>query len=163
MEGKQTPGGSKRKHDSTHLKISDLCDSPSKKPHKDLAEISRPHRKFKRTEMKKAGKKKLTKSLKKTAMYINWHNPITWDKIIEAAKHTSVGYTMKAGDIWCVLINNDPKLFENIAESTIHCWIDRTGDYPKWSESALRMAEKDYQQGGEGGCISAKPQMYNEV
>lgn len=60
---------------------------------------------------------------------------------------------MSSTKIRDVLKLRDMKTFGTISRGTIDGWIDRTGDRPRWSDNALKLAEKGNEQGGHGGQI----------
>lgn len=102
----------------------------------------------------------------KPAKYMNWHAPFLWVDIAEAALHPSVGYGMSASKIRDILAAKSPKLFGNIARSTINEWIDRTGDRPRWSDAVMLMAEDgNHVKGGRGnyGVLVSSPSIKNEI
>lgn len=76
-----------------------------------------------------------------------------WSQIINAAKHPGVGWKMSSTKIISLLKRQNPQSFAGLARSTVDGWIDRSGDEPKWSEKALKMAEygHDQGQGNKGG------------
>jgi hypothetical protein len=69
--------------------------------------------------------------------YKNWHKPFLWSQIAAAAKDPSVSSQMSAWQIMKVLKKKSPDTFASIAHSTIEQWIDRSGEKPQWSDSAL--------------------------
>jgi hypothetical protein len=63
------------------------------------------------------------------------------------------------------LQKKDPAVFGKISRTTISGWIDRSGDRPKWSENALRLAEIGNHQrhpngGRRGALVSSSRQEY---
>ena len=59
---------------------------------------------------------------------------------------------MSTSAITKVLMKRAPETFSVLNHSTIEGWIDRSGSRPRWSDNALRMAEKGNFQGGQGGA-----------
>jgi hypothetical protein len=146
--GERTPGGTKRKHS-----VVDLKESPTKKAKHSMAELSRPgwaEKEIARNKNKRSsGRKRIHEQT--DAKYMNWHTLFLCNQIVDAAKHPSVGYSMSASRIRDILATKDPKTFGNISRTTIDGWIDRSGLKPRWSESALLMAENGNRPGGQGG------------
>ncbi|KAG1866767.1 hypothetical protein F4604DRAFT_1682829 [Suillus subluteus] len=60
---------------------------------------------------------------------------------------------MSSTKIIALLKRQDPQSFAGLACSTVNGWINQSGDKPKWSEKALKMAEygHDQGQGNKGG------------
>src|ERR1700720_4711329 len=134
------------------VQLEDHAES-SKMAKSSIAELSRParaEREVARNKNKKPqGRKRVHQP--KDAKYTNWHSPFLWSQIEDATRHPSVGYAMSASKIKQVLAVKNPKLFGHISHNTIDRWIDRSGPRPKWSDSALCMAENGNQPGGQGG------------
>ncbi len=87
----------------------------------------------------------------KPAAYTNWHTPLIWAEIVQAANSLSVGWKMSATVIQNVLHQLTNKDLAKISQTTIEGWIDCSGSRPKWSEKALTMAEKENHQGHSNG------------
>lgn len=134
------------------VELGDHAES-SKKAKSNIAELSRPGRAEKEIARNKNKKPQGRKRVHhpKDAKYTNWHSPFLWSQIENAAKHPSVGYAMSASKIKNLLALRDPKTFGHISHNTIDGWIDRSGPRPRWSDSALRMAENGNRPGGQGG------------
>ena len=53
----------------------------------------------------------------------------------------------------------DPHLFAGLSRSTVHGWIDRSGDSPRWNDNVLRRIEQGkgnepgHQNGGRPGIL----------
>jgi hypothetical protein len=131
----------------------ELEDREAKRPRHDIAELSRPNRAANEQahlkRKKPQGRKR--KHTKQEAKYKNWHAPFLWNQIVAAAKDPGVGFRMSAWQIMKVLKKKSPDVFASIAHSTIEEWIDRSGERPRWSDSALRMAELGNNQGHHNG------------
>ncbi|KAG1778131.1 hypothetical protein EV702DRAFT_920199, partial [Suillus placidus] len=95
----------------------------------------------------------------------NWHGPFTWSQIDAAAKNPGVQWS--ATHLVQQLKNHDPKIFKNLAHSTVEGWIDRSGNKPQWSEAALRMAElsnhQGHSNGGQRGVFTNYPDVEKEI
>lgn len=135
------------------VELEDTSELSSKKAKHTIAELSRPGRAEKEIARSKNKKPQGRKRVHQPtdAKYTNWHSPFLWTQIKDAAKHPSVGYSMSATRIKQILIVKDPKTFGHISHNTIDGWIDRSGTKPRWSDSALRMAENGNRPGGHGG------------
>jgi hypothetical protein len=128
-------------------------DRPTKRSRHSVAEMTRPHRSFKeearRENKKPQGQKR--KHEPRDAKYHNWHTPFFWIQIVAAAKNPAVGWEMSSTKIVQILQKKDPETFAGMSRSTIEGWIDRSGNRPKWSDAALRMAENGNRQGHQNG------------
>lgn len=132
-----------------------LQDNSPKRQKHSLAELSRPNRTEKELACQKkthqSGRKR--KNLHRDAIYHNWHGPFTWNQIVDAARHPSVGSKMSSTKIIQILKKKDAVTFKNLSRSTVESWIERPKEgKPQWSDAALRMAENGNHQGhGNGG------------
>ncbi len=126
---------------------------PSKRQPSTFAEQSRPKRAIQEAlfQASRAAQGRKRKHEPELATYVNWHSELLWPPIAEAAQHPSVGPDMSATAIKKVLTRTNPTTYDRLSRSTIRGWIDRTGDRARWSDAALRMAEKGHLQGGQGG------------
>lgn len=131
----------------------ELSENPLRLTRDKVAEHTRPARALKPSILKAKRKPQGRKQVheKENTVYTNWHAPLVWPKIVEAARDPYVGWKMSARRIRDVLIKTDRDLFGHIARSTIDGWIDRTGSKPRWSDAALQMADKGYVQGHSTG------------
>lgn len=147
--------------------LSDRSTGTKRQP-SDLAEQSRPKRAIKealhQATKKSSGRKRIHEP--EPAKYKNWHSPLLWPAIKEAARHPEVGWEMKATHIKKVLVRMNKTLYETLNPSTISGWIDKSGARPRWSDAALRMAEKGHMQGGHGGFrgyLAGYPQVVDVI
>lgn len=111
-----------------------------------IAELSRPYRAFREKQhlKKKTPQGRKKKNEHHQATYHNWHTPLLWGRIVNAAKHPSVGWRMSSTQIVRLLKQQDPMIFAGLARTTVEGWIDRNGDKPGWSDRALTMAREGY-------------------
>ena len=132
-----------------------LEDAPVKRQKHSVAETSRPNwtqKKWTQEKRKKTQKKGCPSVHQaRDAVYHNWFSPFLWMQILAAG--IEVGWEMSASAIRNYLRKKDPTVFANISRTTINEWIDRSGPRPKWSDKALRLAERgNHQLHPEGGC-----------
>jgi hypothetical protein len=149
--GMRSPGGTKHKQLRSSASLIDMSDMSSS----SVTELSRPYRAFKE---KQQLKKKHPQGRKKTkehrpVTYYNWHSPFLWNQIVNATWHPSVGWRMSSTWIVSLLKQQDPVTFAGLPRMTVDSWIDRSGDKPKWSSRALKMASNgnDPGLGNKGG------------
>lgn len=91
---------------------------------------------------------------KRNTRYINWHVPLLWSQIEQAAKHPSVGRKMNVAALVTLLKRRNPDDFSLLSRSTVRGWIDRPkGKRPRWSSKVVEMAEHGHLPGGKGGRI----------
>jgi len=122
-----------------------------------LTELSRPNGAVEKElahqkQMHQSGQK--WKNLHCDAIYHNWHGPFTWNQIVDAANHLSVGSKMSSTKIVQILKKKYAVTFKNLSCSTVESWIKHSKDgKPWWSDSTLHMAEDGNHQGhANGGC-----------
>ena len=101
----------------------------------------------------KRAQNKCTKKALRPATHTNWHTPLLWVQIAEAAKHPHVRRTMNAREIKAILVQKNPTVFSHIPVTTIYTWIDYKKTPPQWKENDIQMAEKGIKQGGTGGKL----------
>ena len=94
-----------------------------------------------------------TKKIPRPATHTNWHTPLLWAQIAEAAKRPHIQKTMNAKEIKAILVQQNSVIFKDIPITTIYTWIDYKKTPPQWKENVLRMAEKGIRQGGYGGKL----------
>jgi hypothetical protein len=112
----------------------------SKKPKMNVAEETRPKRALIRTYRERNRKPQGRKAIKSSAptKYHNWFAPLTWSTIRQAGE--LAGWRMSPTAIVKICQLRQPELFAKLTRETVKEWIDRSGEKPRWSESALRKA-----------------------
>lgn len=142
----------------------DLKDTPSKRQHLDVAELSRPAREIKARLQEKnrqpQGRPKT--SVNRPAMYTNWFTPFAWQCIKDAQVKAA---SWSATSIANVLKQSHPSIFSRIRPSTIDGWIDRKGPSgPHWTDKALTRANDgnnpQYNPEGRPGILVSACLMY---
>ena len=67
------------------------------------------------------------------------------------------GWQMSSSEIRNQLQSKDLVVFAGISQTTINSWIDRSGSRARWSDTALKLAEKGNHQrhpnGGHRGVL----------
>jgi hypothetical protein len=164
-QGIRSPRGRKRKIRSMD-EASDHNGGPAKKPKNTVAEQTRPARLLisedRNARRKPQGRKK--KKERKQATYHNWFTPLSWSIIQQAAK--AAGWEMSSTSIVKLCQARAPEIFAGLTRETVKCWIDRSGERPRWSDATLRRIEAGnkpgHALGGVRGALVSFPYTWIE-
>jgi hypothetical protein len=165
--GERSPGGTKKRKVksarcfettfSINLQAQplQLQDQAPKRFKGSVAEITRPNRAAAQhvRDVKKLKESRGRKQTNpdKVAVYTNWMTPTLWVQIEAAARHPSMGLDLNVTALLKVLRQRNFEIFEHLSHTTVHGWIDRSGDKARWSDKTLARAEAANFQGHPNG------------
>ena len=103
-----------------------------------VAVLSRPARLFKKECKEQTRKPQGRKTIRpsKATVYHNWFTPFLF-KQIDDARRRSGGPRWSTTAIVNDLKQKDLTTFGCLNRTTVDCWIDRSGEKPRWSDNAL--------------------------